>query len=98
MSRLRPELTEFISYHTPRMPLGDKLNANEVPYDLPEWFKSKLVFACEQVVRANRYPDSDPVLLRQQIAQYCDVKAQQVCLGNGSDELIRSVIIAACLG
>lgn len=96
--QFRPELAQLISYHTPQQPEGDKLDANELPYDLPEWFKSKLVFVSEQVVRANRYPDSDPVLLRQQIAQYCHVKAQQVCVGNGSDELIRSVIIAACLG
>ncbi|MCX6769306.1 MAG: aminotransferase class I/II-fold pyridoxal phosphate-dependent enzyme [Candidatus Micrarchaeota archaeon] len=39
-------------------------------------------------VKLNRYPDSDQLELRQEIAKYAGVKRENVLVGNGSDEVI----------
>ncbi|UFP93925.1 histidinol-phosphate transaminase [Gloeobacter morelensis] len=95
---LRPDLDRLQAYHTPHFPEADKLDANELPHDLPEWLKNKLAFLLEQGVRTNRYPEGDPLALKAAIAEYCGVTSDMVCVGNGSDELIRSLITATCLG
>jgi histidinol-phosphate aminotransferase len=47
--------------------------------------------------RLNRYPDSYSGMLRERVARHMDVSEQQVCLGNGSNELI-TFIAQAVLG
>lgn len=82
----------------------DQLNANESPYDLPLVLKQKLAWAYQQELATNRYPDSGHAMLKQAIADYVNegsgaaITAEQIALGNGSDELIRSLLIATCLG
>ncbi|MHB8928031.1 MAG: aminotransferase class I/II-fold pyridoxal phosphate-dependent enzyme [Bacillota bacterium] len=70
-----------------------RLNANESPYDLPEAIKDEILEAARNLP-FNRY---DPGLtdgLRRQLAAYADprspgrVTAENVVLGNGSDEII----------
>lgn len=39
-------------------------------------------------VELNRYPDSDQLLLRKEIAKYAGVKLENTLAGNGSDEII----------
>ncbi len=94
----RPEIAALSAYHTPQYPETDKLDANEVPYDLPEWIKNKLAYLLEQGIRINRYPEGDPLPLKALIAEYCGLTPVMVSVGNGSDELIRSIIIATCAG
>ncbi|UZQ54877.1 histidinol-phosphate transaminase [Trichothermofontia sichuanensis B231] len=82
----------------------DQLNANESPYDLPLVLKQKLAWAYQQELATNRYPDSGHAALKQAIADYvrqssgAAITAEQISVGNGSDELIRSLLIATCLG
>ncbi|AGY58759.1 histidinol-phosphate transaminase [Gloeobacter kilaueensis] len=95
---LRPELAGFEAYHAPVWPEADRLDANENPHDLPEWLKNKLAYQFEQVQAANRYPQANPEALKAAIGEYCGVVPDLVSLGNGSDELIRSILIATCLG
>jgi histidinol-phosphate aminotransferase len=78
-------------------PTVNKLDANEFPQDLPEWFKKKLSLVWEKGIHSNRYPDANHHSLKQAIADYAGVSAQQIGLGNGSDELIRSLLVATCL-
>ncbi len=97
LDALRPSLERLVPYET-HDPMGaDKLDANEFPYDLPAWFKEKLDILSQQEIQANRYPDAGYLKLKQSIATYAQVEANQVSIGNGSDELIRSLIIATCL-
>jgi len=98
MEFLRPELDALAAYHTPLAPGADKLNENEWPEDLPEHLKQKLGLLFEQELATNRYPSADPGALKAEIAHYAGLTPQMVSLGNGSDELIRSVILATCLG
>ncbi|WP_448561575.1 histidinol-phosphate transaminase [Trichothermofontia sp.] len=82
----------------------DWLNANESPFDLPSDLKEKLAWTYQKELATNRYPDSGHGALKQAIADYVNEKAgtavtaAQISVGNGSDELIRSLLIATCLG
>ena len=85
----------------------DRLNANESPYDLPPQLKEKLAWTYQQLIETNRYPDGGHEKLKSAIALYINQSAAlssslfttaHISVGNGSDELIRSLLIASCLG
>lgn len=85
----------------------DRLDTNESPYDLPLELKEKLAWTYQQVIETNRYPDGGHETLKDAIAQYVNQSvvlssslftAANISVGNGSDELIRSLLIATCLG
>jgi len=85
----------------------DHLDTNESPYDLPEELKQKLAWMVQTEVESNRYPDGGHERLKEAIAQYVNESAHLatnsftsdfISVGNGSDELIRSILIATCLG
>ncbi|MEH2152801.1 histidinol-phosphate transaminase [Nostoc sp.] len=85
----------------------DRLDTNESPYDLPPELKEKLAWTYQQVVETNRYPDGGHETLKDAIAEYVNQSATlssslftaaNISVGNGSDELIRSLLIATCLG
>jgi histidinol-phosphate aminotransferase len=92
----------------------DRLDTNECPYDLPEELKKKLAWTYQQLIETNRYPDGGHAALKEAIAQYVNesitpplggaalpktaITADNISVGNGSDELIRSLLIATCLG
>jgi histidinol-phosphate aminotransferase len=84
----------------------DQLDTNECPYDLPPSLKEKLAWAVQQAIAANRYPDGAQGELKGAIAQYVNESAPlaeacseaHISVGNGSDELIRSLLIATCVG
>ncbi len=84
----------------------DRLDTNESPYDLPPELKEKLAWTYQQVIETNRYPDGGHETLKDAIAQYINESAAlslsntaaNISVGNGSDELIRSLLIATCLG
>ncbi len=87
-------------------PILDRLDTNECPFDLPETLKQKLAWVCQQEIESNRYPDGGHAQLKGAIAQYVNESARlpadvitpdQISVGNGSDELIRSLLIATCL-
>ncbi|MDX2097219.1 MAG: histidinol-phosphate transaminase [Leptolyngbyaceae cyanobacterium bins.59] len=110
---LRSDLAQFQSYtphpggengagHSVTI---DRLDTNESPYDLPEELKQKLAWTYQQTIETNRYPDGSHTELKALIAEYVNetsgtearVEAANISLGNGSDELIRSLLIATCL-
>ncbi|MFN6518129.1 MAG: histidinol-phosphate transaminase [Nostoc sp. CreGUA01] len=85
----------------------DRLDTNESPYDLPPQLKEKLAWTYQQVIETNRYPDGGHETLKSAIAEYVNESAglsspllntANISVGNGSDELIRSLLIATCLG
>ncbi|MGI0483429.1 histidinol-phosphate transaminase [Geminocystis sp. CENA526] len=80
-----------------------RLDANESPYNLPSELKAKLALIYEQEIETNRYPDGSHVKLKTLITDYINessltaFKINNISVGNGSDELIRSILIATCL-
>lgn len=107
---IRSDLSQLAAY-TPH-PGGktihpvDRLDTNESPLDLPLEIKEKLAYLYQHELEANRYPDGSHYTLKSAIAEYVTESAkvnweltpEHISLGNGSDELIRSVLIATCLG
>lgn len=84
----------------------DRLDANESPFDLPGELKEKLAWIYQNKIESNRYPDGSHLELKEAIAAYVNesaslnkiINANNISVGNGSDELIRSLLIATCLG
>ena len=83
----------------------DRLDTNECPYDLPYNLKQKLAENYQQLIETNRYPDGSHLKLKEAIAEYvnkvtssANISARNISVGNGSDELIRSLLIATCVG
>lgn len=82
-----------------------RLDANESPHNLPLELKAKLASFYEQEIETNRYPDGSHFKLKNLIADYVNesvnipnlINFNQISVGNGSDELIRSILIATCL-
>lgn len=101
---IRSELAQLTAYipHPELLdqPRADQLDTNECPYDLPADLKRKLAEIYQQHLAANRYPDGAHQSLKREIAAYVGeaVTPDHISVGNGSDELIRSLLIATCLG
>lgn len=94
------------SDHAEHHPLWlDRLDTNECPFDLPDDLKQKLGWSLQHEIESNRYPDGEHATLKAAIAQYVTESAplaeplspDHISVSNGSDELIRSIIIATCL-
>jgi histidinol-phosphate aminotransferase len=105
---LRSDLQELTAY-TPH-PSGsvanniDRLDSNEIPLDLPAELKEKLAWTYQHQIQTNRYPDGAQIDLKTAIARYVNesanigkIEPENISIGNGSDELIRSILIATCL-
>ncbi|NBD33640.1 MAG: histidinol-phosphate transaminase [Cyanobacteria bacterium] len=106
---IRPAIADLLAYssHTEEGTLPsdiDKLDTNESPYDLPAAEKEKLAEQYQNIIESNRYPDGSHELLKSAIAQYVNetssspLNPSYISVGNGSDELIRSLLIATCVG
>ena len=110
MSFIRSDIAKLAAY-TPH-PGGetthtvDHLDTNECPLDLPQEIKDKLTWLYRREIETNRYPDGSHYQLKNAIAEYVNESANlgaiinppNISVGNGSDELIRSILIATCVG
>ncbi|MFN4195191.1 MAG: histidinol-phosphate transaminase [Thermosynechococcus sp.] len=105
---LRPELSNLRAYSTLTSdslpPEVDSLDTNEFPWDLPIALKERLAQQYISTLASHRYPDSHHWPLRQAIARYVSehsptaISPHQIAVGNGSDELIRSILLATAIG
>ncbi len=108
ISFIRSDLAQLADYKVhlrEDVVVGDRLDTNESSLDLPAEIKSKLAWAYQQEIEANRYPSGSHYELKSAIAEYVQESATtasfstaNISIGNGSDELIRSLLIATCLG
>lgn len=89
----RADLKTLTPYQAPVLPDIIRMADNENPYDFPDPVREKLLRA---VVAQdfNRYPDTDAVQLREKLADYTGLAAENIMVGNGSDELILAVMLA----
>lgn len=110
---LRPDLARLQAY-APAHPSGnslDRLDGNESYLDLPPEIKQKLAWTYQEIIATNRYPDGGHGELKEAIAAYVNtynpnspnssqqkITPEYISVGNGSDEIIRSILIATCLG
>lgn len=85
-SKLVNELTPYVPGEQPKTDKLIKLNTNENPYaPSPKAIKAMQAAANEKL---RLYPDPESSDLKACLADYYDVKPQQVFIGNGSDEVL----------
>jgi histidinol-phosphate aminotransferase len=72
---------------------GIKLNQNENPFDFPADLKDE-VFRRFREYPWSRYPDFIPDSLRQALSEFTGWPKDGILVGNGSNELLQSVLMA----
>ncbi len=85
-SDLTRRLTPYVPGEQPRHQRLVKLNTNEAPYPPSPQVMAAIQASDGEALR--RYPDPESSALRQALAEYYDLSADQVFLGNGSDEVL----------
>jgi len=91
-SNLVSNLTPYIPGEQPEDQNLIKLNTNENPY--PPSSKVFDAIRCAMDEGLRLYPDSESVELKSALASYHHVKANQIFVGNGSDEVLAHVFQA----
>lgn len=90
MIKLKPSVEKLQAYFVNDIPYRVKLDANEGSnYLLKDGFKI-------ENFQPNLYPDSDSKALREKMSKYYGCKAENIMVGNGSSEIINTVINAYC--
>ncbi|MDX8408419.1 MAG: histidinol-phosphate transaminase [Mariprofundales bacterium] len=94
---IRKDIRSLSAYHVPDSGGMIKLDAMENPYSMPKALHQgwRDLLSDEGI---NRYPDAEMVALRQMIAEMDGLDGDQVLLGNGSDEIIQMLLLAADAG
>lgn len=91
---VRPEIRALSAYHVPDATGLIKLDAMENPYPWPEALKPAWLEALARVA-VNRYPDPGAQALRERLRHALGVPEHMaLLLGNGSDELIQTILLA----
>ena len=92
---IRDEILALTGYHVPDSTGMVKLDAMENPYRLPAEVQVEVARLVERAA-LNRYPDSDAARLKARLREAMQIPAAaDVLLGNGSDEIIQMLIMAA---
>ena len=71
-----------------------KLNTNESPY--PPSPAVVAAISAEEVIRLNLYPDPTGRVLKEKLAALYGVKAENIFLSNGSDDILNFAFMAFC--
>lgn len=93
VSLIRPEVRALTAYHVDETPVRIKLDAMENPFLLPETVRKRMALAAAKS-KINLYPDPSGKELKKAIASFWKINPDQMILGNGSDELIQTIILA----
>lgn len=90
---VQPYLAGIEPYDPNFTPTAINLSANENTYPLPEHVREALDAALA-ATPANRYPDPMANDLRDELAAWHGVARENVCVGNGGDELLYNFLLA----
>lgn len=91
--RVRDDLAMMEGYHSPQVSVDVRLNTNESPLPPPEAFDARLAEALASV-EWHRYPDRSAKALRVKLAAHYGVRADQVFVANGSNEVLQCLLLA----
>jgi len=91
--KVRDDLVALEGYHSPQVDVDVRLNTNEAPSGPPQAFMDALAAELSRV-EWNRYPDRAATELREGIADFHHVDADQVFVANGSNEVIQTLCLA----
>jgi len=90
---IRNDLQKMEGYHSAQVTVPVRLNINESPYPPPAEFMAELGRRIASIAW-NRYPDRTASALRAAIAHTHGVGADQVFAGNGSNEILQTLLLA----
>jgi histidinol-phosphate aminotransferase len=90
---IKPQVRQLASYHIDETPYRIKLDAMENPFSLPALVQHDIAKAVNSA-SINRYPDPSGKELKKAIAALWGMKPANMILGNGSDELIQTILLA----
>lgn len=95
MSRIKRQVLELQEYTVPQDPRRVKLNQNESPFDIPAALKEEVL---DRLRRQswNRYPPNQTGRLAERISAYTGFPAAGILVGNGSNEMIQTLIYSTC--
>lgn len=93
-SLLTDRIKKMQQYKIEQVAVGEiKLDAQENPYEIDADILDRIRREIYSL-KLNRYPDGEYRKLKKQIGQYCGLRINEILVGNGSDELIMSVLLA----
>ena len=92
-SLVQPYLAGIEPYDPNFTPTRINLSANENTYPLPDGVRER-IDAALAATPLNRYPDPMSNDLRDELAAWHGVTREQVCVGNGGDELLYNFLLA----
>lgn len=90
---IREEVLNQEAYSAAEVSCRIKLDANENPYDISDSLKSRIIERIKNVP-LNRYPEPGSPEFRAGLAGLYGVTDDMLLIGNGSDELIQTLLIA----
>ena len=90
-SKTVKELTPYVPGEQPKLSQLVKLNTNESPYGPSPKALAAIAAANTEALRL--YPDPNSDALKQSIAKLHGLTANQVFIGNGSDEVLAHVFL-----
>jgi histidinol-phosphate aminotransferase len=96
-SLLRPELKEMTPYDVPRLNDAIRLDANENPFPFPGKVLEKIKAQVHEYF-FNRYPDPRSHELVAMLADFTGVPPAGIMVGNGSDEVILTLLLTFASG
>jgi histidinol-phosphate aminotransferase len=92
---IREDIRSLTGYHVPDAAGLVKLDAMENPYRLPDDVRASIAAAVAQAP-INRYPDAGASSLKAALRDALQIPADmELLLGNGSDEIIQMLMMAA---
>lgn len=90
MLNFRKGLADMPSYDVLERDWNIKVNANECNMNLPPLVSERVMSRLSRVA-FNRYPNEEENALAEQIARNFHVECDNICLGNGSSEIIEKL-------
>ncbi len=92
---IRSRVKQVTAYKVDKTPCPVLLDNKEAPYNLPDKLMEQ-VWVIMSGTGLNRYPEMDAEYLKSAIAKKEGAYENELLLGNGSDEIIQTLIISLC--
>ena len=97
VENIKRSVREIKGYKNPPSQAEIKLNQNENPFPIPDEIKDE-IFDIVRKIDWGRYPEYDPAELRLRLGEYVNFNPDGILVGNGSNEMILALVLAAISG
>lgn len=93
LDNIKPHVRAISAYTLAPLTAPIKINQNENPFGMPTEIRAEILRRVQQL-DWSRYPEFVPAALLEKLADYAGWRADGVMAGNGSNEMIQSVVNA----